>query len=83
RSADRETLDAAHILGRELLAARFGEPARAWGLPEFRTHQLAPWDQWIQSLDAARFGRTEPPFPPIEALLSALDARSGLPEGGR
>jgi hypothetical protein len=72
----REGLDAAHRLGRELLAAQFGEQARAWGPAEFQVRNLAPWDQWVKSLDAARFGRTEPPFPPSNALLAALQMRS-------
>ena len=71
----RATLDEAHERGRELLAARFGEAARAWGAPDFREQNLAAWEQWVQSLDAARFGRTEPPFPAPEALLAALDER--------
>lgn len=75
--ADREraTLDAAHGLGRDLLAARFGEAARAWGTAEFQARHLGPWDQWAKSLDAARFGRTEPPFPAPEPLLAALGTR--------
>lgn len=68
----RETLDRAHALGRDLLAARFGEAARAWGPAEFQAQNLNPWDQWVRSLDAARFGRTEPPFPPPEPLVAAL-----------
>ncbi|MDP1832412.1 MAG: hypothetical protein Q8K67_10170 [Geothrix sp.] len=71
----RETLDAAHGLGRNLLAARFGEAARAWGPSDFQARNLGPWDQWVKSLDAARFGRTEPPFPRSELLVAALDAR--------
>jgi hypothetical protein len=71
----RETLDAAHGLGRDLLAARFGEAARAWGPADFRAHNLSPWDQWVKSLDAARFGHTEPPFPSPLPLVAALDAR--------
>jgi hypothetical protein len=73
---ERTTLDEAHQLGRTLLAARFGEGARAWGPADFQAHQLGPWDQWARSLDAARFGRSEPPFPAPEGLLSALDAVS-------
>lgn len=72
---DRAALDAAHALGRDLLAARFGEAARAWGPAEFQARNLDPWDQWTKSLDAARFGRTEPPFPAPEPLVAALDAR--------
>jgi hypothetical protein len=76
RDGHRETLDALHHLGRELLALRFGDQARAWGPEEFQSRNLRPWDQWVKSLDAARFGRTEPPFPPSQTLLAALDARS-------
>ena len=72
---DRAALDAAHGLGRDLLAARFGEAARAWGPAEFQARGLDPWDQWVKSLDAARFGRKEPPFPAPEPLVAALDAR--------
>ncbi|WP_243324477.1 MULTISPECIES: hypothetical protein [Geothrix] len=72
---DRTALDAAHALGRDLLAARFGDAARAWGPAEFQARNLGPWDQWTRSLDAARFGRTEPPFPAPEPLVAALDAR--------
>jgi len=71
----RETLDAAHGLGRDLLVARFGEAARAWGPADFRARHLGPWDQWVKSLDAARFGQTEPPFPSPDPLVAALDAR--------
>jgi len=78
---ERATLDRVHDLGRDLLAARFGEPARAWGQADFQAHHLGPWDQWAKSLDAARFGRSEPPFPAPEPLLLALDARSN--ERGR
>lgn len=83
QAGDRAALDAAHGLGRDLLAARFGEEARAWGVREFRAHRLGSWEQWTQSLDAARFGRTEPPFPPVEPLLAALEAPGHPPEGGR
>lgn len=76
---DRETLDAVHGLGRDLLAARFGEAARAWGPAELQTRGLAPWDQWAKSLDAARFGRTEPPFPAPDPLVTVLDARGDAP----
>jgi len=76
--ADRErtTLDQAHDLGREVLAARFGEAARAWGPADFQAHHLGPWDQWAKSLDAARFGRSEPPFPAPGPLISALAVSS-------
>ena len=75
---ERATLDTAHGLGRDLLAARFGEAARAWGTAEFQAHRLDPWDQWAKSLDAARFGRAEPPFPAPEPLVAALDAKGGV-----
>lgn len=83
RPVDRATLDAAHALGRDLLAARFGEGARAWGPADFRALNLGPWDQWVLSLDAARFGHTQPPFPGAEPLVAALDARGTPPKGGR
>jgi hypothetical protein len=71
----RETLDVAHGLGRNLLVARFGEPARAWGPADLQARNLNPWDQWVKSLDAARFGRAEPPFPSSQPLVAALDGR--------
>jgi hypothetical protein len=74
---ERGTLDAAHGLGRDLLAARFGEAARAWGPRDFQAHDLRLWNQWAESLDAARFGRTEPPFPSPEPLVAALNAKNG------
>lgn len=82
RPMDRAALDAAHAVGRDLLAARFGEEARAWGPDDFRALNLGPWDQWVLSLDAARFGRAQPPFPGTDPLVAALDGRSGRPEGG-
>jgi len=71
----RETLDRAHAEGRDLLAARFGEEARSWGVAEFRYRQLEAWATWVQSLDAARFARKEPPFPPLAELLKKLEAK--------
>ncbi len=71
----RETLDRAHAQGRDLLAARFGEEARSWSAAEFRLRQLDAWATWAQSLDAARFGRTEPPFPPLAELLKPLEGK--------
>lgn len=76
---ERDTLDAAHGLGRDLLALSFGEGARAWGPWEFQAHHLGPWDQWAKSLDAARFGHTEPPFPAPESLVAVL--RTGRRSG--
>lgn len=74
-SKAREALDAAHGAGRTLLAARYGEEARAWGVAAFREQHLEAWAAWCASLDAARFGRTEPPFPPLKALLDEAEAR--------
>ncbi len=73
----RATLDAAHASGRDLLAARFGEAARAWGPADFQARGLGPWVPWAKSLDAARFGQAEPPFPSSEPLVAVLDARDG------
>jgi len=73
--SQRATLDRAHSEGRELLAARFGEEARSWGVAEFRLRQLEVWATWVQSLDAARFARKEPPFPPLAELLKKLEVR--------
>jgi hypothetical protein len=77
KDRERATLDTAHALGRDLLAAQFGEAARAWGPADFRAHNLGPWELWAKSLDAARFGRMEPPFPSPEPLVAALRAESG------
>lgn len=74
-STERRLLDEAHGMGRDLLAAHFGEEARSWGPHEFGEHHLEIWGTWIQSLDAARFARKEPPFPPLEALLKSLGER--------
>jgi len=73
--SQRATLDQAHTQGRELLAARFGEEARSWGVAEFRQRQLEVWATWVQSLDAARFARKEPPFPPLTELLKKLEPK--------
>jgi len=74
-NTDRATLDRVHGQGRDLLAARFGEEARSWGVAEFRHRQLDVWATWTQSLDAARFARKEPPFPPLKDLLKLLEGR--------
>ena len=74
-SPDRSALDKAHATGRDLLAAHFGEGARSWGSHEFKDHQLEAWATWVQSLDAARFARKEPPFPPLGELLKVLEKR--------
>ncbi len=73
KGKDRTTLDQAHGAGRDLLAASFGEASRGWGAPEFKKARLDTWAQWAASLDAARFGRTEPPFPEAAALLGPVD----------
>jgi len=73
KAKDRATLDAAHHAGRELIAAAFGEASRGWGAPDFKKEKLDAWSQWAASLDAARFGRTEPPFPDATALLAHVD----------
>jgi hypothetical protein len=77
--ADRErgTLDTAHAAGRDLLAARFGEAARAWGPADLQGRDLGAWAQWALSLDAARFGRAEPPFPSRDSLVAALRIQPG------
>ena len=72
---DRAALDAAHAAGRELLAAAFGEEARSWGADTCHHRGLEAWSLWIRSLDAARFGQSEPPFPDLATLLSALEER--------
>lgn len=72
RGTGREALDASHAAGRDLLATTFGEAARSWGAPQLRHEGLHAWGRWCESLDAARFGRTEPPFPEREALLKEL-----------
>jgi hypothetical protein len=70
---DRDTLDAVHLAGRTLLAARFGNVARSWGEAECRAAGAPHWGQWIDSLDSARFARQSPPLPPLEALLQDLE----------
>jgi hypothetical protein len=71
-TAERPALDAAHALGRDLLAAHFGDGARSWGIRDFKDHHLEVWATWVQSLDAARFSRKDPPFPPLGELLKVL-----------
>ena len=73
KAKDRGTLDAAHGAGRALLAAAFGEPSLGWGAPDFKRLRLDAWAQWTASLDAARFARTEPPFPDAAALIAPLE----------
>ncbi len=70
---DRKALDEAHQKGRDLLALHFGEEARSWGGPDFHQHRLQSWSTWIQSLDAARFARKDPPFPALPELLKNLE----------
>lgn len=71
-SKEREALDAAHAAGRAWLAAAVGDEARSWGPKEFRAQALDPWATWAESLDAARFGRTSPAFPPLLDLKRSL-----------
>ena len=73
KAKDRASLDLAHTAGRDLLAAAFSEASRGWGAPDFKKAKLDAWSQWAASLDAARFGRTEPPFPDAAALLASVD----------
>ena len=73
KSRERAQLDASHAKGRDLLAAGLGETARSWGPTELMEARLEPWAQWNRSLDAARFGRTQPPYPSLELLLNTLD----------
>ncbi len=73
KAKDRVHLDQAHARGRDLLAAGLGDAARAWGPAELLEQRLEPWAQWSRSLDAARFGRTEPPFPALDPLLQTLE----------
>ncbi|HTL99107.1 MAG TPA: hypothetical protein VL181_09925 [Holophagaceae bacterium] len=73
KAKDRASLDQAHGIGRNLLAAAFGEPSRGWGAPDFKKARLDAWAQWAESLDAARFARSEPPFPDPAALLAPLE----------
>lgn len=83
KAKDRATLDAAHAAGRALLAAAFGEASRGWGAPDFRKAKLDAWAQWAASLDAARFGRTEPPVPEAAVLVSATDLEMRSSKEGR
>lgn len=75
RDRVRASLDAAHAAGRELLALHLGDQARSWGAQELHHRKLEPWDLWAASLDAARFARSEPPFPPADGLLLSLDPK--------
>ncbi len=72
KGRDRSALDASHTAGRDLLATSLGEAARSWGAAELRHQGLHAWSRWSESLDAARFGRSEPPFPERDALLKEL-----------
>jgi hypothetical protein len=71
----RADLDAAHVSGRELLAAHFGAEALGWGSAALQARGLDLWGVWVQSLDAARFSLADPPFPALAALLLALEGR--------
>ena len=79
KAKDRATLDTAHGAGRTLLTSAFGEASRGWGAPDFQRQRLDAWSQWTASLDAARFGRTEPPFPDAASLLAPLDLEMKAP----
>ena len=72
-AADRAALDAAHAAGRALLAAHFGPEALSWGRAAFQARGLEPWAAWSAVLDAARFAGKPPDFPPLDALLGALE----------
>ena len=72
-AADRAGLDAAHRAGRALLAAHFGPEALSWGPPALQARGLEPWDAWSAVLDAARFAEAPLDFPPLSALLGALE----------
>lgn len=75
RRGDRASLDQAHAAGRGLLRARFSEEALSWGADALEAHQLPTWGVWLRSLDAARFGHTEPAFPDLAALLRELEVK--------
>ncbi|BDU72211.1 hypothetical protein [Mesoterricola silvestris] len=75
RTSGRLDLDAAHATGREFLASHRGEEALGWGADALRAQGLEVWATWVLSLDAARFARTEPPFPPAADLLHALEGK--------
>lgn len=84
KSGDRDGLDQAHAAGRALLRTHCGDEALSWGAEDFQARGFDPWSQWVKSLDAARFGRTSPPFPPLETLVQNLEARShDIPRGRR
>jgi len=74
-SWERPVLDRAHALGRDLLAARFGEEARSWGIAECHQRRLAPWVQWVEAMDEGRFGERRPGLPSADELLRCLEAR--------
>ncbi len=71
-SKQREDLDAAHAAGRKWLATVVGDEARSWGPKDFRAQSLDPWATWVESLDAARFGRATPTFPLLLDLKRSL-----------
>lgn len=74
-SRAREDLDQGHGAGRDLLALQFGDASRSWGAEALREKGFPTWATWVRSLDAARFGRSEPPFPAGADLVSELEAK--------
>lgn len=74
-SKSRDALDTAHSAGRDWLAKSIGDEARSWGPKEFRAKQLDAWASWVESLDAARFGRSTPPFPALTDLQRSLGGK--------
>lgn len=75
RRGDRASLDLGHQAGRDLLVQRFGPEALSWGAADFEAKRLEAWSRWVRSLDAARFGQSDPPFPEFEALWRELEVR--------
>nr|WP_320131855.1 hypothetical protein [uncultured Holophaga sp.] len=72
-SAERSTLDQVHRLGRNLLAARFGEEARSWGAVDCHRHKAAPWGDWVEAMDERRFAGREAALPALDSLLKCLE----------
>jgi hypothetical protein len=72
---DRKHLDEAHTLGRNLLAAHFGDTARSWSPRQFQEQKLEFWAEWSMGLDALRFAKKDAPFPPANELLKELERK--------